>query len=49
METGASFDFFTAEDILTVAGIDEKEIEELKRKNQGNIERLLNWRFTDEN
>lgn len=49
METGASFDFFTAEDILTVAGIGEKEIEELKRKNQGNIERLLNWRFTDEN
>lgn len=49
METGAAFDFFTAEDILTVADISNKEIETLKKENKCNVEKFLNRRQANEN
>ena len=41
-------DFFTADDILTVAGISDEEIEVLRKENQNNIDKFLRGRRENE-
>ena len=41
-----SIDIYTADDILTVANIDETELTELRENIQADIDRLTNWRTT---
>ena len=46
IETGG-VDFFTSEDILTVAGIDDEDIKALKKETQISIDKFLKWRRVD--
>lgn len=46
IETGG-VDFFTSEDILTVAGIDDEDIKALKKETQSSINKFLKGRRAD--